>query len=907
MAEEEDFTNVALRQRLSHKSWKGRQHAYQELNSVFEKCTNVNVPKELSIYWESPELFVNFIGDSNVVAQESAIGALCTLLEFMTGMSDGVPDTSAIRTLWIPQLVEKGLSSSRLGVKTKSLECILIITSLDISIRTCMELMLPFTSNKLPRLLSSLINAMAKIVMSFGFVNVKKDFWAIMLEPLPRLAGHANSSVRSETLNFILEIYKWTGKAFLQDMLLNDLKPIQQKDLDKVFSEYDGIIPPSEQPRLFHWQLAQKNSVETLDKDGDTLMREGFSNAPAICENGATKNGASTVVADPFDLLPTSSIMKSLPPEFDQQIKSPKWKDRVEALQKVYDEILKPVKKLDPLDDYSSYVRVLTHILAKDANLQAATTAANSVTHLVKCLREGINPYAHHILDSLLQRTKEKKPSVSEAVNEALESIEKYYGVDNCLETIVEYINHKIPQVRLQATNLLIGMLQKQWKPTASRLKDEIVVKMLPNIISAVFKVANDTQSSLRDSGFECFATMMKLFGDREFSEQLDKFDSQKKKKIYEYYEKITTNASVVTLASQNTSDSTGPIPMQHSKTTRLTNSSTSTKNFVPNISPFTERRSLTQHESFPNLKHSSTIPSKRGPTSPLKEIPRAKGSGSSKSRLFSRSPNHLTHSTRPSHFSSPTSHSQVIPSVVMTELEELRTHKLRWNKERQDLVAKLTSFQTQTSQLNSENQMLQDQISDIQIALNEKTMTVRSKDLQITKLKNRLSILEGELDNALSTKNIPDTPVKTVLDSIHAISPSRHNSANEGSVYSAGELSDPCLSNQPHNLQQFTKTFSGSVSSNVGLTDRFSPLNSSILVATSSELSDELPRRVNSLHIMDTSNAVAGSLTTNGSSASVLSDESWKRAAEVTNQLKARIERMRAKTRGLNIDIENT
>lgn len=52
--------------------------------------------------------------------------------------------------------------------------------------------------------------------------------------------------------------------------------------------------------------------------------------------------------------------------------------------------------------------------------------------------------------------------------------------------------------------------------------------------------------------------------------------------------------------------------------------------------------------------------------------------------------------------------------------------------------------------------------------------------------------------------------------------------------------------------------------------------------VRSPSESSDDLPRRVNSLNLNN----------------HMLQEESWKRAAEVTNQLKARIERMRAKSR---------
>ncbi|AET38201.1 Stu2p Ecym_2478 [Eremothecium cymbalariae DBVPG len=960
MAEEEDFTKLGLRQRLAHKSWKARQHGYQELEGMFSRCSLMNIPGEVSIYWQDADLFSRFIVDSNVVAQESAMAALHKLLDFMSQMSEGLPETSYLRGQLIPALVEKGISSSRQGTKGKALECILMLVSFDSSIRESMELMLPFSSNKLPRLVSSLMNAMARIVESFGFVNVKNDFWPQVLEPLPRLAGHADKSVRSETMNFILEIYKWTGKPFLQDLLLEKLKPIQQKDLDKVFSKYDGTIPPSAQPRLFHWQLLQQQrqaeaaamaALSGTDNEGDTLMGDGFVGGGSATLGGRTRVGGGgsvngsigsraveggndvvSALADPFDLLPTSTMMKNFPPDFEKQIKSVKWKDRVDTLQQVYDEVLKPIKKLDPSEDCSFYIRALSQILVKDANLQAATIAANSVTHLATVLREGIAPHGHIILESLLERTKEKKPSVNEAVVEALDILVKYYGVDNCLEATVEHMKHKIPQVRMEATKFFTRMLQQQWRPTANRLRDEIIMRMMPDIVPVIVKIVNDTQPSLRDSGFECFATVMKLLGEREFSDELEKLGSLKKKKIYEYFEKVEVSSKPLAMVATlpETSKSLPLAPAQthsqtHSHTQMQTNQSHRSNTVPAVVSPANVAgRQLAHQDSLRQLKSpaASVIPTKRGATSPLKDKAVLNNGGlNTKPRLLGRSQSHS--GVKPPHFppsaslstpqlnnnnsSNSSATHTVIPPAVLSELEDLRAHKSKWNKERQELMAKLTNFQTQTSQLNSENQTIQDQLNDVQIALNEKTMALRSKDLQITKLKNRLATLESELDAALNANNSPGTPAKSVLEGIHAISPSQGLNAHSGTVYGGSNHSDPCISIQSSQHQpQLRKASGGSFRSNAGLTSRFSPLTSSVRVATSSESSDDLPRRVHSLHIMDTTNAVAGSTTTNGSTASLLSEESWKRAAEVTNQLKARIERMRAKTRGLNMDLED-
>lgn len=804
--DDEDYINLSLSKRLTHKLWKARLHGYQELQRIFQKSSVITFDDDLTKYWKQPELFVEYITYSNVVAHEQAVAALLCLLEFIVQFPNP-PRSDILRNLWIPPLVEKGLGSSRQSTKVKSQDCIMILASMDKSIEGSITLMLPYLSNKLPRLISNVLHGISGLIEAFGFINVNVNvFLPILLESLPKLASHADKSVRANTLNLILQIYKWLDKPLLEILLLDKLKPIHQRDLIKLFDQHVENIPPSIQPRLFQWQKEVKNSDDdySVDKDGDTLMGQDLN----------ITNNTKLLNTDPFDLLPASSILDKLPDDFQLRITSSKWKDRVEVLQEIYDQVFLSVKKLDCKEDYSDFIRYLATVISKDANMQAVELASTLIYQLATKLRTAFSRYGGLVLIPLLERTKEKKPSVNESISKSLDEVSKFYGFDNCLEPTLEFMKNKIPQIRIESTKFLTRLITTCWSPKSS-LKNELLFKLLPTeVMPSILKIVNDSQPSIRNAGFNCIATLMKLIGERELSESLDKLESLKKKKIYELYEGLDIKPINQSLSYHN--------------------------------KPISSKSSVTPQLRKPNI--TSTIPSKRGPSSPLRmEGTHVNNSGASllKPRLTTRS---LT--SEPASISTHNNHE------IIKELEQLRSQKDKWLKERQELLGKLQSTQLQTSQLNNENSMLQNQLNNLQTSLHEKVMELRSKDLQLTKLKDRLKTLETkqESHNQNQTYTRIETPSKNMISGINT------------------RLSLPSSHLHSSNLN-----------------DKFSPLRTKI--RSPSESSDDLPRRVNSLQLGDKNSSV------------LVNDESWKRAAEVTSQLKARIERMRAKTRGMTTE----
>lgn len=813
------FQTLSLDERLVHKLWKARQHGYNELESTFNKLSVARVAESgVNKYWKKPEIFTGYVLDSNVVAQESAVKALYSLLKFMI-------DVPQIRDLcqpgqlvqgWVPALVEKGMTSSKSATKEASLACVSLVVSLDDNIVNAINCLTPIWTKKLPKLLTAALMVHVKLIEQFGFVNVsqqeKMQSLQGLVEVLPKLCSHADKSVRNESMQLILQLYTWFNKPVLQELLLGKLKPIQQKDLDKLFESYQGTIPPSSTPSQFIWAVpAQSDNNSTdlpLDHDGDLAMAGNNGQSAAALDNQSI---------DPYDMFPVQTILDKLPNNFYQSLASSKWKDRVEALEEFHDQTLTKVKKLSASnEDHSEIIHKFCSTITSDANLQAVQISTSSLDILISALRSEYNPFALETLNALLTRSKEKKPNVADSIFNALLNLSKYYKLELCLESVLQHMKNKVPQVKIVCSKFLFELLSN-WTPTET-LHRTSVFSNLPAILNSLQPIVNDNQQATRNEGFKCIAILIKIFDERELSTYLDKLDNLKRKKILELVDKVEIKAATV------------PPPHQTQPQTQLRSAA-----------PVVRSQPL-----------SSTIPSKRLATSPLKPARNSALNGNTKSsRLTSRSltthqmMNHtdLPSSTQPkSNTSSNTSLSgNFTPQTNISnrmshlndEVNKLRQERQEWLRERNDLLSNLNQSKLQLSKVNKLLNESETYVSNLQRQLQDSKDQLNAKNLKIKELESKLT---GGTSDTMST----DSPISSSI--------------------SRGRLTATTLS-----PLRSTK--------NATTPQR---------VRSPSESSDDLPRRVNSLNLNN----------------HMLQEESWKRAAEVTNQLKARIERMRAKSR---------
>jgi protein STU2 len=77
---EEDYSSLPLPDRWTHKNWKVRKEAYESAAKEFDKAQGENDPT-VRTFIQDPNLWKSAVADSNVAAQQEALGSLCSWLQ----------------------------------------------------------------------------------------------------------------------------------------------------------------------------------------------------------------------------------------------------------------------------------------------------------------------------------------------------------------------------------------------------------------------------------------------------------------------------------------------------------------------------------------------------------------------------------------------------------------------------------------------------------------------------------------------------------------------------------------------------------------------------------------------------------------------------------------------------------
>ncbi|KAG0042526.1 Microtubule-associated protein, microtubule dynamics during spindle orientation, partial [Linnemannia elongata] len=371
-APEENFTAIPVQERLDHKNWKARVSAYEELAKLFR--TSV----EDSDFRRYEGSLKKIALDSNAVAQESG---LTTLIQFV----ENAPDPNRTKNVVVPAVVEKCLSSTRAGTKAKALELILLYVEVD-SADPVIEDVLPGLDAKLPKLVATTTNVLTSIIRTFGIknLNVKP-----LVKKLPPLFGHSDKNVRAEANAMTIELYRWLGKAIMPS--LEDLKPVQQKELTEAFEKLPDERPTPQ--RYLRSQQAEMAAAAVAAEAGDG----GGDDAEPEDEEMAE--------VDALDLFDPVDVNAKMEKNFYELLASKKWQERKEAL----DALLVLCNSPKILDShYSELVGALGKRMA-DTNINIVIVAANCLEGLARGLRDSFNKYKPSVAGLVMDRLKERK------------------------------------------------------------------------------------------------------------------------------------------------------------------------------------------------------------------------------------------------------------------------------------------------------------------------------------------------------------------------------------------------------------------------------------------------------------------------------------------------------------------
>lgn len=773
----EDYLALPLEERLVHKVWRARLEAYEQLAKDFDQSRSESDPV-FGIY-NNLDLVKKTLVDSNVVAQEAAYQAFVNYLRL--GASPATVNHLKQGGV-VKAVCEKGLLLNRKGTKENAIELVMLMV--EILDDLVVEEITPHLLARLPKLVAGCVVALTLLVEGFGMSVISPKQ---LIPVLPKLFAHADKTVRAEATKLTVAMYAWMGEG-LERVLFDELKPVQQKDLAKAFELVQGRpeqqrFTRKQQQELQKLQDAQLGTGEdTGGEDPDIEME------PAEF--------------DPYEHMEPVDVLSKIPASFEDALGLPKWKERKEALEGVHATLEKAVKMKQ--GDYTPLLRSLARCM-KDANIQVVQLAANCIECIVKGLQKNFNG-TNIVLAPMIDRTKEKKPLVAQALANALDAVFTVTLLSTVLEEALAGTKNKTPAVKIA----LIDFLQRCLAATpVAPSRTEIDTIMTQGV-----KLLSELLEPVRQAATQMIGTLMKITGERELNAFLEGVDDNRKAKVKKFFETVEVNAKCKAAAAAPAPNSRAP--------------PSATRPAAP-LARAQPPRASSAASNAPSSRVLN-LPAKRSATSPAKRLNDT--TKLNRSLLTSRS------------LLAPAPPSPDVPSHDLEELERLR-------RENDSLRSQLNDRDTTIRQLRDEHHRLNDEIDQWRIKVEEvkrdftnATLTAKQKETQllrvhndlenakyqVTDLQQQLQMAQLKYDNRALPPNEP-RPRVTLGD--------LSNRVNRLSIDSMGTPDS-------NRNSQYAPNFRSSV-----------------------ELDSN--------------------------------DDLWKRAAEVTSQLKARIEKMKARSRTNN------
>lgn len=690
MPEEEDYSQLAVEDQISHSAWKARMAGYTALVAQFEASRNDQDPC-FALFANRPDQLRLLITDSNVVAQEQGLLAVCKFLEY------GPASGGALRSAnLVAPICEKGLASSRAGTKAKAAEALLLMAEITGSADWIVDTLALYFENRLPKLVAACVNACQQLVAAFGVAVAQPK---ALFPYFPKLFAHADRNVRAETTKLVVELYRWMGDG-LRPLVVDGLKPVQQKDLATEFDKVKGTRP--EPTRLTRAQRAEQQHQTEEPTHSDSAM-DVEPDAPF----------------DPYSMLNPVEVLSKLPADLSTRLASSLWKDRKEVLEEAL-AVLAKAPKLAPNDDYTDLVRLLGRCM-KDANIQVVQLAANAVEHLARGLKAHFQKYQGLVLAPMVERLKEKKPSVADALNAALDSVFASSSLHDVLEDTLAGMRHKTPQVKIASCNFLLRCLAETPLPPSTPQVD--------SIMNTAVKLLSDSQESVRQAAAECIGTLMKITGERELRQWLEKVDDNRSAKVRAACESAVVKAKTKTGSAAPPKAArpplSGPPPAARAPQPKPKlqlkpapiNGQASHLKPAPVNGQASHLKPGLGRSGVPSLDPTLAIPAKRTATSPAK-----------RPEASTKIPVRLTRTLNPPAGGDISEELQALQAENEQLRKEIELHQNSHNTDKQQMHA-----------LSQELAALRNELLAAQSEAADSKLMVKQKDMQITRLNNDL------------------------------------------------------------------------------------------------------------------------------------------------------------------------
>nr|XP_031863914.1 uncharacterized protein CI109_000558 [Kwoniella shandongensis]KAA5530986.1 hypothetical protein CI109_000558 [Kwoniella shandongensis] len=492
--QEEDFSQIPLVERSQHKNWKARLSAYTEVIARSAKTASDTDPF-FRPFVNDGALLKKWCLDANAVAQEKGIEAVLAIVQYSG-------ETSArLRSDVVPAIVEKALGSARAGTKKKGADLCCMFVEVENSGEGVVTDLLAGLNAKLPKAVAGAITVLKEIVESFGIQpmgNIKP-----LLKSLSKIFAHSDKNVRAEGTSLALALYTYLGPALIPS--LADLKPVQMTELQKTFDTLkeegkEGTAKPT------RW-------TRQVQRDREVAAAIGGD------EDGAGGEADVEVAApiDPLSLLDPVDVLCKFPADLMERLSSTKWKDRVESLEECVTVLTQPQNARisdSNVDAYGSLAQILGTKCKGDANVNVVIEATKVIDGLARGMGKPFGRYRAVVMPGCLERLKERKANVVDALGKALDGLFTTTTLSDCMEDILTSLKSKNPQVKEGTLKFLHRSLQ-----TTRDAPSKDQVKPLAETLVVLL---GDSGEPVRATAAECLGTLMKILGERVFNPYIE-------------------------------------------------------------------------------------------------------------------------------------------------------------------------------------------------------------------------------------------------------------------------------------------------------------------------------------------------------------------------------------------------
>ncbi|KAJ3334892.1 Cytoskeleton associated protein 5, partial [Kappamyces sp. JEL0680] len=284
--------------------------------------------------------------------------------------------------------------------------------------------------------------------------------------------------------------------------------------------------------------------------------------APAVAKNESSPEAEPSTapktaapeppVIDAFDLADPVPFLEKLPKSFYTDLASTKWKERKEAC-----ELLLKLVSFPKLEDgrYYELVNVLAKKLA-DPNVVVAVLVANILEKMALGLKTGFALYRNIVVAPLMDRMKEKKTHVLEALRGALDAtIASLSSFTEMMDDATGCMGHSNPTIRVESLQLVSRFLAS---PRAVKRFSKTDIKPMTE---KLLKAIDDSVPEVRDAAALSIASMMTVFGEKTINPYLERLDKPKMVKVMDIASKLSSGEAVAAAATSKPK----PAPMSRS------------------------------------------------------------------------------------------------------------------------------------------------------------------------------------------------------------------------------------------------------------------------------------------------------------------------------------------------------